>query len=132
MASSLESSPQRLHEESKEEDEPVLSPGRVDSQKDAAVTAQDKSAPRGVEGAKQDYLQSSITDEASLLKQISKSCLPAHHLDSLLSQVASSGSGYVPPSQDDLSSPDELLGSLKSRFDALNQQLADGLIEDII
>lgn len=31
VATSNDSSPQRLHEESKEEDEPVESPGRVES-----------------------------------------------------------------------------------------------------
>jgi len=84
-ASSIESSPQRLHEESKEEDEPVESPGRVESQNDAAATAQDTSAPRGVEGSKQDFLQPPSTDEASLLRQISKSYQPPHLIDSLLS-----------------------------------------------
>ena len=85
VASSIESSPQRLHEESKEEEEPVESPGRVENQNDAAATAQDTSAPLGVEGAKYDNFQPSPTDEASLLKQISKSYLVPNLLDSLLS-----------------------------------------------
>ena len=83
--SSLNSSPQRLHEESKEEDEPVESPGRVESQKDAPTTAQDTSTPLGVEGAKYDNFNPSGTDETSLLKQISKSYLVPNLLDSLLS-----------------------------------------------